>query len=527
MKITPCGFRTRLFSAFSLILAAAALLGPSPASAQPIPTFLNNQSDPLLTDSNLGQSALAIQRTCLELIDIGENITGGIQPEHELWRRCNELVATANELNGFTNLSRVLGYTDDDELLAAFQQVNGEEIQATANMAQNASNEQFSTIAARLGALRGATSASVTSVTANGADFMFGSGGGAAADAGAPFGPWGWFFRGTYTTGDRDPSNPTLFSGQENGFEFDQYGLTIGIDHMSGSSVWGVAVTYSSYEVEMTNRSAGAGIQTQVVDEGEIEADSINGTFFYDHSGQNDVYFSALAGYGAQSFDMVRNFIYFAPSPGEATVVDQTRAMIATPDGDTISASLTLGRAINRGSWVIDPRIGVTYDTITIDGFAEVDSGNTNSANPGALLSAMQLAFDEQEIDSLRATIGIQVSNNVNTSFGSIRPTFSADWYHEFEDDPRVIRVKYALEDDLVGRPESGSNPGSFTTGFIGCMSCFELRSEAPDSDFFVVGAGIASAFRSGFQAFLMFEALLGYENLDAYSLTVGLRGQF
>ncbi len=67
----------------------------------------------------------------------------------------------------------------------------------------------------------------------------------------------------------------------------------------------------------------------------------------------------------------------------------------------------------------------------------------------------------------------------------------------------------------------------AFTSGFDGCASCFSLISEAPDSDFFVVGAGIASAFRSGFQAFLMFEALLGYENLDAYSVTLGLRGQF
>jgi outer membrane autotransporter protein len=137
----------------------------------------------------------------------------------------------------------------------------------------------------------------------------------------------------------------------------------------------------------------------------------------------------------------------------------------------------------------------------------------------------MQLAFDEQEIDSLRATIGIQFSNNVNTSFGSVRPTFSADWYHEFEDDPRVIRVKYALEDALANDPSLPTN--GFTTGFDGCISCFNLTSEAPDSDFFVVGAGIASAFRSGFQAFLMFEALLGYENLDAYSVTLGLRGQF
>ena len=525
MKIILCGFRTRLFFAGSLILATATLLGPPPASAQPIPTFLTEQGGADLTNSNLGQSALAIQRTCLELIDIGENNTGGMQPEHELWRRCNELVATANDFNGFTNLSRILGYTEENELLAAFQQVNGEESQAAANMAQNASYDQFSSIGARLGALRGATSASVSSVAANGAQFMFGSGGGAAADAGAPFGPWGWFFRGTYTTGDRDPSDPTSFLGQENGFDFDQYGLTIGIDHMSGSSVWGVAVTYSSYEVEMINRSTAANTQTNVVDGGEIEADSVNGSFFYDHTGQNNVYFSALAGYGAQSFDMARNFIYFSQNTTDSTVVDQTRSLIAAPDGDSVAASVTLGRAINRGGFVIDPHIGVTYDRVTIDRFTEVDSGNLTMGQVAT--EAMHMAFDEQEIDSLRVNIGIQFSDNVNTSFGSVRPTFSFDWYHEFEDDPRVIRVKYALEDDLVGRPESGLNPGSFTTGFIGCMSCFELRSEAPDSDFFVVGAGIAASYRSGFQAFLMFEGLLDYENLNAYSVTLGLRGQF
>ena len=520
MKIQPCGFRRYLYSSFSLILATAALLGP-PASAQPIPTFLNEQGGADLTNSNLGQSALAIQRTCGQLIALNllAPLTGS---SLELFQRCGELVHTSDSLNTVpVGLPRTLGYTDPDEMLAAFQQVNGEELQATANMAQNASNEQFSTIAARLGALRGATSASITSVTANGADMMFGSGGGAAADAGMPFGPWGWFFRGTYTTGERDPSNPTSFLGQENGFEFDQYGLTFGIDHISGSSVWGVAVTYSSYEVEMTNRSAGAGISTQVVNESEIEADSVSGSFFYDVSGQNDVYFSALAGFGAQSFDMARNFIYFAPVPGDPlTISDQTRALTAAPDGDSLSASLTLGRAINRGSWLIDPYIGVTYDTINIDRFAEIDSGNTNSANPGAVQPAMQLAFDEQEIDSLRSIVGIQFSNNINTSFGSMRPTFSADWHHEFEDDPRVIRVKYALEDDLAGQ-------GNFTSGFNGCVSCFSLTSEAPDSDFFVVGAGIAAAYRSGFQAFLMFEGLLGYSNLDAYSVTVGFRGQF
>ena len=522
MKIIPCGFRTRLFSAFSLILAAAALLGPSPASGQsPIQIFLTGggttgRSD--LTDTNVGRSALAIQKTCGLLgARGGPNL---MDPnELELWQRCNELVATADNFNGGTTFGRFLGYTEPNELLAAFQQVNGEEVQALANMAHDASYNQFSIIAARLAALRGATSTSIASVTAYGADLMYGTGGGAAADdTGLPFGSWGWFFRGSYTTGDKDASDPTGFTGEENGFEFDQYGLTIGIDHMSGSSVWGVALSYSSYEVEMTNRSAGAGIQTQVVNEGEIEADSVNGSFFYDHTGQNNVYFSALAGYGVQSFDMARNFIYFSQNTTDSTVVDQTRSLIAAPDGDSVAASLTLGRAINRGGFVIDPHIGVTYDRVTIDRFTEVDSGNLTMGQ--VAIEAMHMAFDEQEIDSLRVNIGIQFSDNVNTSFGSVRPTFSFDWYHEFEDDPRVIKVKYALEDQLADQ-------GNFITGFDNCVSCFSLTSEAPDSDFFVVGAGIAASYRSGFQAFLMFEGLLDYENVNAFAVTVGLRGQF
>jgi uncharacterized protein with beta-barrel porin domain len=264
--------------------------------------------------------------------------------------------------------------------------------------------------------------------------------------------------------------------------------------------------------------AGGPNNDTQAVDGGKIEADSLNGSFYFDYNSQNDIYFSALSGFGTQSFDMARNFIYFrGPGATAGDVVDQTRLLTAAPDGDSISGSLTLGRIFQNGAIVIDPRIGFTFDRITIDQFSEVDSGNLE---PAGGLGAMQLAFGEQKIDSMRANIGIQVSNNVNTGFGSIRPTFSADWFHEFEDDPRAINVKYALEEELAGQ-------GGFTSGFTGCVSCFSLTSDAPDSDYFVVGAGVAAAYRNGLQSFLMFEGLLGYENLSAYSVTIGLRGQF
>ncbi len=525
MRITPFGFRRMLSSAVLPMLAAASLLGSSQAFAQtPVQDWLNQESATRgvdLSNSNIGRAANAVQNTCAALIPLPAARPAG-SSEEQLFLRCGELVNTANQFRGSSvGTARTLGYEDSNELFAAFQQVNGEEAQAASTMATSASNEQFSVVAARLAALRGATATSVSSVAANGMEFMYGSGGGAAADD-LPFGPWGWFIRGSTTSGNRDPSNPTSFAGEEDGFEFDQQSLTIGIDHISGGAVWGIAVSASIYEVTMDNARAPNSI-TQVVEGGSIEADSVNGSLFFDFNSQNDVYFSALSGFGTQSFDMARNLIYArGPNATAGNVVNQQRSIIAAPDGDSIAASLTLGRLIQRGSVIIDPRIGVTFDRVTIDEFAEIDNGNTGGDSG---TGAMNLAFAEQEIDSMRANVGIQFSNNVNTDFGSMRPTFSIDWYHEFEDDPRTINAKYALEDQLANDPNAAG--AGFSTGFTSCISCFSLVSEAPDSDYFVAGAGLALSFRGGVQAFMMFEGLLGYENVEAYSLTFGLRGQF
>ena len=175
-------FSERVIRGFTVTVGVAgvSLLLALDVSAQalgPIPQFIEDQG---LTNTNIGRAAIGVQVTCAQLIAIGANDLGGIGQENELWRRCNELVVTAIELNTGAALppdARSLSYSSDEELLAAFQQVNGEEVQASANLSQTASYDQFSTIGARLEALRGGSSASVTSVAANGGDFMFGSGG--------------------------------------------------------------------------------------------------------------------------------------------------------------------------------------------------------------------------------------------------------------------------------------------------------------------------------------------------------------
>ncbi|MBT8080076.1 MAG: autotransporter outer membrane beta-barrel domain-containing protein [Gammaproteobacteria bacterium] len=459
-------------------------------------------------------SGWAVNRICLELVELSSS--GPLdQAPQELFNRCGELVFTSDSLNGGT-LPNALGYERDDDLLAALQQVNGEEAQAAASFSQNASYEQFSNIAARLGALRGTTGASVTSVAANGAEMMFGSGGGAAADS--PFGPWGWFIRGSYVTGDRDPSNRSNFTGAENGFDFDQYGITVGIDRYSGSTVWGFALGYTAYDIEMQTTQVGRPLDNQAVNGGDIETDTISGTFYFDFNSESDVYFSVLAGYGSQTLDMTRNYIYVSNAAGTD---DQLRLLTSDPDGDSLAGSMTLGKVYQQGGWVFEPRIGLSYDRLNVDRFVEADSGNQEAGTP--TVSAMQLAFDKQTIDSFRVNVGLQFSGNINTGFGSVRPMFSLDYYREFEDDPRKIRVKYALEDQLAA-----DNPGAaFMTGFGGCLSCFELVSDAPDSGFYVVGLGIAATYRNGIQAFLMFESLIDYDNLRSNALTLGLRGHF
>ena len=305
-----CAFHSKIVYAFSLFVALGCLLGSQAAFAQnQIPDFFDGLESPV--NPNIEQSALAVQRTCGELIQTGLNDTGGMNSSSELWRRCNELVHTAQSVVNLrpggsgTELERTLGYSADPDLLAAFQQVNGEETLAQSSLAQNGTYEQFSSVGARLTALRGASSASVTSVAANGTDFMYGSGGGAAADD-SPFGPWGWFVRGTYASGDRDPSDPNGFVGEENGFDFDQYGLTFGVDHSSGPIVWGIAVSYTSYDLEMQTlgAAAGAGSTTNRVNGSTIESDSTTGMVYFDYTSDSNVYFSALAGFGGQSFDL-------------------------------------------------------------------------------------------------------------------------------------------------------------------------------------------------------------------------------
>ena len=119
------------------------------------------------------QAAYAVQGMCTALGAAGGlSLPDGPDGRRDLFLRCNEMVETARAFQGIPLVQqRPLGYSDVSQLLAAIQQVSGEEIAAQGDLSTQVSAGQFANIGGRLSALRfgGAAAASRGRVAALGA----------------------------------------------------------------------------------------------------------------------------------------------------------------------------------------------------------------------------------------------------------------------------------------------------------------------------------------------------------------------
>ena len=102
--------------------------------------------------------------------------------------------------------------------------------------------------------------------------------------------------------------------------------------------------------------------------------------------------------------------------------------------------------------------------------------------------------------------MGGQVSYAFSQSWGVLVPQFSAEWVHEFEDDQEELSA--------VFRGDINRTP-------------FIIKTRRPDTDYFNLGVGASAQFAGGKSAFLSFETVLGYEDLDLYTIQGGFRMEF
>jgi outer membrane lipase/esterase len=504
---------TTLKKAVIRCLLIAAASGAAAVHAQTAPPLTSFVANPANNATDLQQQAgVAVQRMCTALaVDGGFRLTGAKQ---DLFLRCNEMVETARTIQGGQAVfNRSLGYTNPNDLLAAVQQTSGEELAAQGTMSTQVSAGQFANIGGRLTALRlGGASAAAHSRVAQLDDASSPAqllaqrvdinerprlGGGAAADSqssDASESRFGWFIESSYGFGDHDQT------ASEDQFDFDSVSVTTGTDYNFGSSVLGVSVGYDRYNADFDD--------ALLVSGGDVQVEGVSGSLFGGYFGAGWT-LNGIATYGSLQSDITRRVVYASNNAACALGCGANRTLTGDTDGSYVALGLTVGYEFTAGGWDIAPSVSANYRDIDVDGYDETDTSN----------GGLALRYEDQSIKSTRSIVSLGFARPISRSFGVLMPTLRLEWHHEFEDDPRSVRAKYVLEDVTTG--------GSSANDFACTISCFTMLSDEPDADFGVGSIGLSATFAQRMQFYLIYEALIGTENISGNSIALGLRGQF
>lgn len=348
-------------------------------------------------------------------------------------------------------------------------------------------------LSARLQALRlGTRGLSLSGSNFNGQPLMGNSfadlssavetGGAAGDDIGASLGGrLGAFINGIYNFGSVDSTFNSAGTqrGNQLGFDFDSGGVTAGMDYRFTSNlVLGAAFTYLHMATTF-DRSGG-----------DLDSDSYSGSLYGTFYPSKSFYVDGLFSVGGIDYSSNRQINYVIP--GADVVNTQAQAT-----SGAMQYSVSVGGGYNY-AWkglTLNPYARFNYINLDIGGFSE--RGGDGWA----------MRFGDQTVESLTTTLGTQLTYAISTPWGVLTPNVRGEWRHEFEDDKRIIPVRFL---------------GDTTSGLT-----FSTVTENPDRNYFIVGTGVSATFAHGVSAFFNYDALLGYRDIESHSFMVGARMEF
>jgi outer membrane autotransporter protein len=263
----------------------------------------------------------------------------------------------------------------------------------------------------------------------------------------------------------------------ESGFERDTVGGTIGADYRfrNGLIVGGAF----SYGHEFGDYD-GVG--------GGFDHDAFGFLLYGSVTPFAGLFIDAVAGYTYRDYEFERRINF---SNNNAAVSGPTRG---DTTGNEFMVGVNIGYDFLFGPVTVGPRAGVLYRETTIDGFRE--SGRTG----------LELAYGDQNIESLTTSVGVFGSVAISTGIGVIVPQVGADYVHEFLDDQRSVRFR--LVQDLTANQ-------------------FLFQTSHPDRNYFNLGVGVSMVLANGMQPFVNFRELVGYNDRSSHTVTAGLRIPF
>ena len=261
------------------------------------------------------------------------------------------------------------------------------------------------------------------------------------------------------------------------GFDSDILGVTVGGDYqIHDQALVGLAFTYTNTDADF---DGGGGFET----------DSFNGTLFASFLPVSGLFVDVIVGYARKNYDVDRAVSFMEGGSGDSIVGTAS----SDTHGDIISAQTLVGYDYTIRNMTIGPRLGLNYTNTHVQDYKE--RGGTG----------LELIFQDQYVNSLQSTVGLQASSAFSTVLGVFVPQINADYVHEFANSVRAIEVQFA--EDNTATPTR-----------------FAFRNEKPIRNFFNVGAGLVAVLPHNIQPFVNFRAMVGNKRFDNYAGSFGIR---
>jgi outer membrane lipase/esterase len=386
----------------------------------------------------------------------------------------------------------VVSLPDDEQRDSVFQSLNGEEVQAAQQQLGEISDAQIDNISTRLSAVRAGTARAGLSFA--GLSILNGERVLALDDpqdvqiVPAQFeesdflSRLGIFVTGEVTFGDKDSS------GEVEGYDFDTEGLTVGADwRFTDNLVAGVAVGYSRFNADFDESDDSLEGQ-------ELESDAVQFSLFSSYYFTDQLFVDGIASFGWHFYDSERRIL--VPSAADPATLIETSAN-GDFDANHYGFAINGGYTFRRFGANLTPIARLEYLRAEIDGFTEKQDSP----------EAIELTFDDHNVDSLTLNLGLEADYPISTAFGVISPNVRAEAVHEFLGNEDGVLVRYAADPTQ--------------------LSEFEVSNEGDDDYYGILGAGVAATLQGGWAAFVDYHTYVGLSNFDIHTVNAGLRLEF
>ncbi len=282
---------------------------------------------------------------------------------------------------------------------------------------------------------------------------------------------WGSFVNATIIAGDKDKTS------QETGFDFRSEGITAGADYrISNKLVVGGALGYTGKDSDFKGNA------------GNMDINNWHLTAYSSYYQSASFYLDGLIRLGKNNID-TRRRISLPGDPLQEGVGDTT--------GWEYAISLSGGYEYSRNALTFGPYGRLGYIQTSINSYTE------SASNPGGVGSGSVLTIDNQDVDSITAVLGSQVSYAISARDAVYLLQLNGEWEHEFRDNSRAISAQFAYDPTRTS---------------------FDIASDSPDRNYFNLGLGVTAVFANGRSGFFHYESRLGQDNIRQYWINGGIR---